>query len=552
VTLLDPPIAVSSAERCASANFIANCCALARTQPNFARTVLPPRTQVEWVFGRDGTLSALDEDGNWWAGCSLPTAAGAAMLKKMDVNAAVSCFLAPPHAAHLRIALDKVSPEQAIIAVVPEEADVRLLLSCEDFSQDIAAHRLWLAGGPTWALELEEILREQIGLAVPAQFLRLHSTADAVIQKLIQEATAVFSQITVLRSRLIGQVGEIAAGRSTQSRKFCVMAPRRFRLWNDEGFALSNIAPADSVLLDTSDPALSSPLKLATTAVECGALLAPNFARADMPGALPANVAWFTWITNDRIPSFQGAGANDRLLIATPSVRAAAIAAGWPAERVHVAGWPHAALPPAKGRGGKRILTVLADTLPVTTPANLEDFSSHRVLWETIQRELSQNPFSLEGDPGAYLLSRMHRFDIAADAFPHDRFLSQLIVPAYQQSIVRQLVKAGLPLRLHGEGWSEIEEFESCAVGPLHSHEEVAGALGEAAILVDLWPWRAGHPINGVNRLILRGGGCSVPVFIQRARNILAAAAAPASPATASLSTQLLADLLRSCLPLAS
>ena len=539
--LLNPPIP-SLAERRAAANFIANSSALARTQAALAQAILPPREQVEWVFGRDGTLTALDEDGNWWSGCSLPHAAGHAMLKSMEVNAAVSCFLDPPHSGHLRVALDKLMPEQAIIAVVPEESDLRLLLTCEDFSRDMAAHRLWLAGGATWAEELERILTEQTGLAVPAQFLRLHSSDEALIQKLISEATGVFTRITNLRSNLIGRLGENVLERLAQSRKFCVMAPTRFQLWNDEGRVLSAIAPADSVLLDTSDPAFSSPLKLAATAVECGALLAPNFARADMPGALPMSVPWFTWITNDRIPGFEAAGPQDRLLVASPSAHAAAIAAGWPGERVHFAGWPPMKLPAANG---ERKFTVLADTVPVNTPADLEDFSSHRVLWETVRRELEANAFALDCDPGVYLSSRMRRFDVSDDSFPHDRFLTQLIVPAYQQSVVRQLLVTGIPLRLFGKGWSEIEEFEACAAGAVRSCEQMETILSSAKMLIDLWPWRSGHPITAVNRPVLRREGCSLSAYVQNARNALGGGLTIGSPAVTPLSAELIADLLR-------
>jgi hypothetical protein len=535
------PIPSSSAERRAAANFLANCSALAHTQPDLAQSVLPPRQQVEWVFGRDGFLTALDEQGDWWSGCSLPRAAGMAMLEKMDVHSPVACFLAPPHAAQIRVVLDKFEPEQAIIAVVPEENDVRLILSCEDFSKDINSHRVWIAAGPNWAAMLESILTEQLGLAVAAQFVRLHSTDETLIQNLIREATEVFSRITIRRSEAVRQLSESQSSPRTEPRRFCVMAPKRFRLWNDEGLALSRIAPANSMLIDTSDPALSSPLKLAKEASGCGALLTPNFARADLPNALPLDLPWFTWITNDRVPAFNLAGPNDRLLIVADSVQTAAIAAGWPADRVHLAGWPEIDLPAAVGQP---TLAVIADTVPVSTPADLEDFSSHRVLWETIQSELTNNPLSLDSDPGSFLTSRMSRFGVSTDSFPQERFLTQLIVPAYQQSMVRLLVKAGLPVRLFGTGWSEIAEFQTHAAGLIGSQAELESASASATALVDLWPWRAVHPIAAAGRPVVRRDGRNLSTFIQRARNALAGRPTNTPPASVPLSTKLLADLL--------
>jgi hypothetical protein len=573
VTLLDEPIAATSAEQRAAENLRANLSALGNTQPELAEAVLPPREMVEWVYGRDGALTALDERGDWWSGCSIPFAAGSAMLKKMSVEAAVSCFLAPPHAAHLRITLDRFSAEQAIIAVVPEERDVRVLLACEDFSGDIAAHRLWFAAGENWAEVLESILEEQVGLAVPGQFVRLLSTDEGLIQKLIGEATGVFSRLTARRSELIGELGQSpaatsAAGReinrlgglgtvaaeaatpaemgrfeyvAANSRRFCVMAPTRFRLWSDEGKVLAENAPQGSVLLDTSDPALSSPLKLARMAVECGALLTPNFGRADLAGAVPMEVPWFTWVTNDRIPGFNLAGPGDRLLVVGEAVRRAAIAAGWPGERVHLAGWPVVKLPAAKG---KRKLTVLGDTVVLRTPEDLEDFSSHRVLWETIQRELAADPFALEGDPGDYLASRMRRFEVSDGAFGHGRFLSQLIVPGYQQGVVRAIIRAGVGVELFGEGWGEIEEISRFAAGAVRSHEEKEAVLAGAEVLVDLWPWRAGHPIGGVDRVVIRRERGSLAGMVQRAKLALGGVMLAREARGAKLSAGMLAGLL--------
>lgn len=542
VTLFDPPIATTSAERRASANFIANRSALAITQPSLGQSLLPPREQVEWVFGRDGSLTARDESGNWWAGCSIPFDAGQAMLKRMDVHAPVACFLAPPHAGCIKIALERLSPEQAVIAVIPEEADLRMALACDDFSQELLAHRLWLVAGPAWSEVLDALLSEQIGLAVPAQFLRLHATEESLVQKLIGEATAVFSRITNLRSQQVRELNQGFIAPPPGSQKLCVMSPSRFQLWNGEGRVLAAMAPTDSLLLDTSDPSTSSPLKLAITACECGALLAPNFARADLPDVIPGNVPWFTWVTNARVPAFERAGPYDHLLATAPSVQTTAIAAGWPADRVHVAAWPQLGITRAKET---RELTVLADTMPVMTPDDLEGFSSHRVLWETIQGGLSKDPFSLNSDPASYLAAQMRRFDVSDDAFPHERFVTKLIVPAYQQGVVRGLLAGGLPLRLYGEGWGDISEFESFAAGAANSQADLEMALGSATILVDLWPWRAAHPIGSAIQPVLRREGRGMAAFIQHARKILSTHVPPTVQQNPSLSPTLLGDLLK-------
>src|SRR5687767_5348968 len=107
-----------------------------------ARALQASRPRFTPVFGRDGSLTAFDESGHWWSGCSLPVRAAGEVLKTLDVRGPVGCFLAPPHAAHVKVALEMLRPGQAVIAIVPEERDLRVMLQCWDFSADICRGRL--------------------------------------------------------------------------------------------------------------------------------------------------------------------------------------------------------------------------------------------------------------------------------------------------------------------------------------------------------------------------------------------------------------------------
>jgi hypothetical protein len=112
----------------------------------------------------------------------------------------------------------------------------------------------------------------------------------------------------------------------------------------------------------------------------------------------------------------------------------------------------------------------------------------------------------------------MRRFEVSDEAFSHERFLSQLIVPTYQQGVVRAFIRAGVGVELFGEGWGDIEEFATHASGAVRSAEEKEAALAGAAVLVDLWPWRAGHPIGGVDRTVIRRERGSLAGMVQRAK----------------------------------
>src|SRR3954451_5571927 len=100
--------------------------------------------------------------------------AAARQLQSLDARGPVACFLDPPHPAYLRAALEKCDGSQAVIALVPDVAAMRVHLAAEDHSNDIAAHRLWFVCGVDWPEQLCELFRKRPGLATPTQFIRLN------------------------------------------------------------------------------------------------------------------------------------------------------------------------------------------------------------------------------------------------------------------------------------------------------------------------------------------------------------------------------------------
>ena len=429
------------------------------------------------------------------------------MLKSTRLTNPVTCFLAPFHAAAVKWLLEALTPEQAVIAAVPDDTDIAVLLRCEDFSADIAAHRLWIVSGIQWASQLEQLLFDQPGLAVPSQFLRLNVTDATLIQSMIDTAQSSFGRVIGERSqRILAMQSEIVV---RPARRLCAMTPMRFQLWQDEGFVLSESVPADAVCLDTSDPANAAPLRLARAAIDAGTLLTPNIARCDMPGVVPPNIPWLTWVTGSRVPPFESAGPLDHLLIADPRVLSEARASGWPAERTHSAGWP---ISTAHKAPLKTPFTVIAHTKSLDTPLELENFSSHRILWETLREEIRDQPSAvLAGGAASYLSERLNRYDIAGDDFPHDQFINDLILPAYAQAIVSSLIGKKTRVQIFGNGWDRIERFESFVVGPIDTRAEFLEAIDCAAALVHVWPTVTAHPIESFGIPIVRADRDSLP-----------------------------------------
>jgi hypothetical protein len=322
-----------------------------------------------------------------------------------------------------------------------------------------------------------------------------------------------------------------------------------FRLWDDAGETQFRTVQASGdaqwTRFDPDDPAGCSPLALAGAIRDADAVVAADLARADLPAGLaPLELPWITWTTAGHIPAFPTAGPNDRLLLADPSAMVDANAAGWPAERVTVAGWPQceaALLPPATPRS----LAIIADTCAVEPPEAVTEFSSHTLLWEKIQRIISSDPISVPDDPSAWVreLASGHGIDLRALDVP--LFVNRLVLPAYAQAIADMLVAAGLPVRMHGSGWESIPRFADHAAGPVTSREELSVIGNAAAGVVHVWPSGNAHPVDALGRPVLRRTGRVREAFLRQAR--LALAGPPPVPPRSTQPTLSAASVLAQC-----
>lgn len=495
--------ATDHAER-ADANFRANLAALAARQPALDTTALTCPADLIWINARDGALTGMFDGTRWWAGCSVPLAAARFMLKSMEIRGTTGCFLNPRHAAQLRVALDILHSRQAVIAIVPEQQMLAVLLHTDDFAQDIASGRLWFAGGSRWESQLETIFRDNPGLATPAEFIRpITSDADAA-NALIEPAQRTFSQISAARGAQSKSLIESWQPGARAHLRLCLLAPSEFRLWDDAALVLDEMDFSGTGIkvdrLDSDRPTSSSPLALARSASQCDAIAAANIFRSHLPGVVPTAMPWVTWVTTPRIPPAADAGPNDRLILADAYWVSIAKHLGWEACRLEVAGWP--ALP----RTGKpeSILSLIADTHLLDVPKPIEGYSSQVLLWETIRDELIRDPFLAVDNIDGYLNSRRARFQIGDDGFDRSIFKERLIVPAVQQGLARRLIKDGMPLRLFGRGWDSLDRMAQFHGGPVRSRQELAGAVSQSAALVHVWPWQAGHAIELTGRPVIR------------------------------------------------
>lgn len=504
-TLSDPsPIHLDAPADRAAANLRANLRALARRQPTLAKRPVSLPSNLNWVFARDGSITAMLDGVRWWAGCSVPLAAARFMLKGMDVRGIVGCFLKPLHAAQLRVALDLLTASQAVLALVPDPLTFAVLLHAEDFSIDIAAGRLWFATGDDWESQVRGIFRDNPGLATPVEFVR-PITADAeATNALIDPAQGVFAKVSSDRTAQLQEIRQQWRPSAAGVRRICLLAPSEFRLWDDAAILLAemdfNGQGIEVHRLDSDCPTSSSPLSFALAACQCDAVLAANVFRSHLPGVIPDAMPWVTWATTPMIPPAREAGPNDRVVLSGSSWLDSARKLGWEESRLAIASWPALALshPP------QRHLSVVADTSPLGVPKEIEEYSSQVLLWELIRDDLARDPFLAVNNIEDYLNSRRARFQIGDDGFDPSVFIRRLIIPAVQQGLARRMIRDSVPLRLFGRGWDSLDGLSGFHGGPVTSRSQLAAIISNSVALVNVWPWDEAHAIEAAGRPIIR------------------------------------------------
>lgn len=536
---LAPSPAAPSAAALARSNWQNNLRALTLSQPRLAAALPPASPPVSFTFGRDGSLTALDAAGKWWRGCSIPLLASRAMLRSLDVQGRVACFLCPAHAAALTTALDSTRRDQAIIAVESDAEAIRMMLHCADLSSEIDAHRLWFAAGPDWRTGLQQLLEDQPGLATPSQFIRLPTAPAEQVEQLVKEAQLAFAAVNTARTSAIATARDTWRPPAAGVPRICVIAPSHFRLWHDGGLALAELFRADTSspkaiearLLDPDEPTGSSALAISRGAEQCHAVLAADTWRTDLPSVVSTRMPWLTWTTRpDRIPPFASAGAMDGLLLADPRMTDAARRQGWPDFRLLVCGWPTYNGQPLSVTPDPH-LAVICDTAPIDPPQRLSEFSSHALLWNELRSRLDSDPCELRTSPGEFLEEHARRCGVAIETLDRKLFEETLIQPAYQQAVVKSLLRPGLLLRLYGHGWGDIPEFAAHAAGPVLSRQHLIEISAAAAALLHVWPGQDPHPVESLGRPVLtRRPGMTVAAFGAAARAALRDPQPPPEP----------------------
>ena len=463
------------------------------------------------------------------------------MARKLEVSAAVACLIAPTHPAQVAAVLDRLRPEQALIVALPGESDVAVFRACRDFSDAESAGRLFFAGGANWAGEVEAVYDKHPGLPVPGEFIRLAATDAARFDALRPAAEGAFNRLT---RRSIDALEAARRGWCpTGGGRFLLIATDRFALWDDDGNLLRRLfAGADVATLDPFDPRTSAPLAVASAAAGCDAAVSAGLFRAGLRAALPDGMPLMAW-TGGRVPAFEKEFPADRLIVAGDRLRATALKLGWPGDRVTVAARPVESRPPAKGPPTLAIIADLPDSLD--PPAAVREYSSHRLLWEFIAKELASDPAAVGAGVAGYLQTRLTRFGLKAAEVNIGLFRDSLILPACRMAVARRLRGGGVALRVYGAGWAD---FGECWGGPVASRGDFEAAAGASAGLVQV---DEAESVAFAGRPTIHALGRPVERVAREAHDLLARPVAKTS-AGVELEARLIREVLASAVAWAS
>ena len=506
----------------ASRHFEANRIALEATCPAAALSLPDELPELEWLYARDGALTARHIDRQWFGDCSVPRRAAERLLAKLEIAGTSAVMLAPSHAQQIRVALDRSTERQAIVAVLPGEYDAGVVLACDDFAAAIRAGRLLVVVGPDWERQLDELLAERVGVAPATTMIRVPGINDAIVDRLLRPCETILNKHGQLHRHHLSLVHGTPRATGRKVERVAVVTGH-WHLWRDERSLLAAASRDSSIecaTIDTARPDASSALSIARRADGCDALLIANVGRADLPTLVAPGVTWITLLTRGLPPAPSG---RDRLVLVDDSQRPAARAAGWSDERVdrlsRVAG--------AQRAGGRPALAF--DLRPVVKPTAIAEMSSHGVVWDRVVSRLGDIGHIETRSPHAMIAGLGEAIGIPAGDLPIDLLRERAAIPTFAVALARRLRRAGVAFDLFGSGWEAVPEVLDCWRGAIADDAAFDAMRANAGALFDVWPADAAHASRRCGLPLIEAWGRADEQVARDARAIAVRAGATAT-----------------------
>ncbi len=460
-----------------------------------------PPADVDWCFARDGTLTGRIGDG-WIGGSSVPSLVAERLADRVDVPRDALCLVAPNHAQHVIALLDRLPKTANLLAVLTDANALATAMCCADWSNAIQSGRLRLLAGADVAADIVRLANDQLEWAVPKQLVVFGDTravqdgdAVAAVQNAAQRG---------LRDAAEERARQVAAAVTTTqpaTHDIALLAGLNLRLPRSAGSALAAALAEDESravrVVDVDDPRSASTLIAANAAAAAQCVVTPDLTRSDLPNVVAASTPWLAWVATHRPPVPWREGS-DVILLADERWQVEWLTAGWPRDRVRVAGWP---VVPREVTG--RTIAVVADLPPREPPADIAAYSSAAVVWEQLAADVEADPWKAV-DPERLVENRHARAGLACDDATVARWQRGCVQPAVTRGLVARLRASDTPLRLIGTGWDD----GPGVVGAVESDADLQRHLRDVAALLDAA--FAGDPaIRTLGLPLVRPGACA-------------------------------------------
>ena len=526
MTLAPPRPADVTPDAALAGRFAANCRALGLDLP------LPA---IQACTARDGSTTAT-RGGQWLGGCSVPRLAAERMIRRENWPHRTLGLLTPTHGQQLVAVLAKLPTTSALIAVFGSADALADALACCDIAADASAGRLHVAWDEP---SLAAVFDRHPGLAVPRQIVRLPDADSDTTAAVMPWTQATLTATAAEQTRRVTVLTNATANADQGTARFsgplgaaapCALVGRQFRLWDDAGDTLTRLlagshrewspglascerqaslpanrattgvpadrpSPGSITVVDTDHPLASADAHAAEHVAAATATVADRPRPAWATGSQP----WVAWLHGDEVPPYRPVFADDVLLLSGPAAVAAARAAGWPADRLTLAGWPCESLPHAPGRP----LALLYDLPDLAPPADVAELSTRQIVWEAIRDELSRVPFALGDDAERYVRRAPARLGLPmTDDFPVRRLVDSLVAPAFVVGVATWLAARGVVFTLHGAGWDAIESLAAHTRGPVSDRDSFKTIVANSGGVVDAF-FTPAHPCHALGVPVL-------------------------------------------------
>lgn len=479
-----------------------------------------------YAVARDGSLSVRvadptdvgDDDGEsvgigpdwsvietaWLGGTSVPRRAAECALSRVDVSVPAAVLIAPIHPQVTRVLLDKLACDQMLLLILPEDESLAHHLTLVDFSEDLSRGRLRICAGLRWREQLGELLDSPIDLPIPTRFVRVGSTPSDVSDRIQSLAQPIIAHAA---ERLAGRLSSITMSERqpvVPAGNVLLLGSSRFVLWNDASARLwETDARSMGTKVDLAHPIERSPSQLARRAEDADLVVSADFARAEHPGFLPATVPWIC-LAQTRVPRVTAdERSRDLVFVMNPELLPAAVAA-WGERRAidvrTILEQANQESEPKRSSDGPTVL--LMDRFPDVVPEAIERFSTHRLLWDHLERAVAAGDRAMSLGVVDWLKREARRFNIDPDMLPLELLLSRRVIPLLARATAKRLVDDRAGFEIWGEGWQDDAELSHVWRGPIGDVQTFDRVVGTSGRLVDVWAGLKHHPVRTMNREI--------------------------------------------------